>query len=144
MRTLTALRVLLYCCLTVPAMAQSTFADIHVKGHPTIYVTQASGREIKGKLATLTDEAVTITVKNSTRTFAANEVVRIERRGDSLDNGVVAGLIVAAVCLFTCAQGVSSGGQLAKVAVVNGLFAVALDAVQIGRTRIWPAAKGRR
>ena len=65
----------------------------------------------------------------------------MERRGDSLANGIVAGMVIAAVCLFTCAQGVSSGGQLAKVAALNGLFIVGLDAVHIGRTRIWPATK---
>ncbi len=142
MKAFTALRVILYCCLAVPAAAQSTFAGLHLSGRPMLYLTEASGRETKGRLASLTDDALTITVKKSTRTFTPDELRLIERRGDSLGNGIAAGLVIAGVCLFTCAQGVSSGGQLAKVAFVNGLFPVALDAVHIGRTRVWPGPPG--
>ena len=69
MRVLTVLRVLVYCCVAVPATAQSTFAGVQVNGHPTLYVTLATGRAFKGKLATLTDDALTIAIKSTTRTF---------------------------------------------------------------------------
>ena len=79
MKAITALSVLLYCLVALPAMAQSTFAGVQVKPHATLYVTEPNGVETKGRLATLTDDAVTLTLKNSTRTFTPDELVHIGR-----------------------------------------------------------------
>jgi hypothetical protein len=144
MRIMTALLVLLCGGLALPASAQTTFADLRITGHPTLYVTELTGRETKGKLSSLRDEAITLQIKGATKTFAPSEVAMIERRGDSLKNGAVAGAVVAGICLLTCAQGVSSGGQLARVAFSNAMLPVVIDAAYIGRTRIWPIKKVSR
>src|SRR5258705_3665752 len=114
MRYLTMLRVLVYCCVALPAGAQtrfaapSTFAGVKVKNHATLYVTETSNLETKGRLVSLTDQAITLQLKNAIWTFTPDEVVLIERKGDSLKNGAIAGAVIAGVCLLTCAQGVSS------------------------------------
>jgi hypothetical protein len=132
--------VALCCCTAVNAGAQ-TFSGLNLTGHPTLYVTGVDGRETRGKLATLRDDALTLQLKNAMKTFVPQEVALVERRGDSLRNGAIAGAVIAGVCMFTCLQGVSSGGQLAKVALTNAVIPVAIDALYRGRTRIWPPRK---
>jgi hypothetical protein len=68
----------------------------------------------------------------------AADVALIERRGDSLRNGVIAGLAIGGICAFTCAIELR-GGALAQAMAVNALIPVAIDALHRGRTRVWPA-----
>jgi hypothetical protein len=141
MRTLIALRVLTYCCIAIPASAQATFADLHVKGKPTVYVTNLLGRETKGKLVEVRDAVITVHTRQAIRTFTPDEVLLIERKGDSLKNGAIWGIILGAYCALVCGQGVASGREYAGVVAYNFSLPIAVDAVLPGRTRIWPVTK---
>jgi hypothetical protein len=127
------------------------FSTVQLKGMPTVYVEDRSGREVEGKLVSLTESALTIDIDGVGRTFAPAEVTKIDRRGDSLKNGA---LIGAAVGLFTGLLGDcpragtnndSKGCPGARVGYVLGGSAIwagigaGIDALIPGRTRLWPA-----
>ena len=58
----------------------------------TVSVVDASGQETRGRIATLSDVALALTVDQSRRTFAAGDVRRIDRRRrDSVGNGLLIG-----------------------------------------------------
>jgi len=82
------------------AMAQEPvrdFAQLNTRLRPgdTVWVTDAQGREIKGKIQTLAPDAITL--KGGGRTFTALDVGLIrERRRDSLINGAIIGTAVGA------------------------------------------------
>ena len=69
MRFVTALRVLIYCCLAIPAAAQSTFATVRAEALPTVFVTDLAGQETRGQLVGLTDSAVVVKTEMLTRSF---------------------------------------------------------------------------
>lgn len=134
-----------------PALRAQDFSTVQLKGMPTVYVEDRSGREVEGKLVTLTESALTINIDGVTRTFAPAEVTKVDRRGDSLKNGA---LIGAAVGLFTGLLGDcpnagnnnrSSGCPGARIGYVLGGAAIwagigaGIDALIPGRTRLWPA-----
>jgi hypothetical protein len=121
----------------VPAIAQS-FGTLDVKPGRTLFVVDPSGRETQGRLVTLSPSSLTLDVKGRARTFTPADVALIERRGDSLRNGVIAGLAIGGICVFTCAIELR-GGALAQAIAVNALIPVAIDALHRGRTRVWPA-----
>jgi hypothetical protein len=138
MRSITALRVLLYCCVAVPAMAQSTFAGVQVKGGTTLFATDHTGHETKGKLVGLTDSALMLQLKDSTRTFTPDELALIERKGDSLKNGAIVGVILGVWCAIICGQGLDSPHQLPAAVAKEVLIPIGIDAAIQGRTKIWP------
>ena len=64
----------------------------------TVYVVEASSDHVKGRVATLSDVSLTLTVDGIPRQFAPAEVNRIERRRrDSVKNGVLIGAGVGAL-----------------------------------------------
>jgi len=127
------------------------FSTVQLEGMPAVYVEDRSGREVEGRLVSLTESALTIDIDGVTRTFAPAEVTKIDRRGDSLKNGAIIG---AAVGLFTgligdCpsagSRNRSNGCPGARVGYVLGGAAIwagigaGIDALIPGRTRLWPA-----
>ena len=97
MRWMTVLRVLFYSFLAIPASAQTTFAGLNQKGVDTIFVTDRAGHETKGLLVGLTDSTVTVVTAGGPQTFVADDVVRLDRRGDSLKNGALIGMGIGIV-----------------------------------------------
>jgi len=66
---------------------RSTSSTTRLKPGDTVWVTDAQGREIKGKITSLAAEALALKADGS-RTFSAADVRLVEeRRGDSLLNG---------------------------------------------------------
>jgi hypothetical protein len=131
------------------AQAQPNFANLQPAGLPTVYVTDRSGQETRGKLLTITETSITIDVAGTPKTFASEDVSLIERRGDSLKNGAIAGMVVGAVGgifsmgLADCPGADRScpaarvGGFLLSTAFYTAV-GVGIDAMIPGRTRIWP------
>ena len=147
MRFMTVLRVLAYCCVAVPAGAQTTFANIRTEALPTLYVTDLTGHQTTGQLVGLTESALTIQTAAATRTFQASEVSHVDRKGDSLKNGTLIGLAVGVV-----GSGVLAGscmryhcrGIVPFLVLNTGIYTAigtAIDAAIPGRTRIWPWRK---
>lgn len=149
MKTLALILVL---TVAGPPLRAQDFSTVQVKGMPTVYVEDRSGREVEGKLVSLTESALTVNIDGLTRTFTPAEVTKVDRRGDSLKNGA---LIGAAVGVFTgllgdCPGAGSRNGSKgctgARVGYVFGGAAIwaaigaSIDALIPGRTRLWPAA----
>ncbi|MCA1561868.1 MAG: hypothetical protein LC804_16915 [Acidobacteria bacterium] len=71
----------------------TTFADMekHVPAGTTVYVTTSDGKEVKGKLATVSGSSMTVSLRDtSTRDFSEADVARI-RAKDPLWNGMLIG-----------------------------------------------------
>ena len=151
--TMKTAKVTLIACACVMAAGTARaqdFSSIQLKNLPVVFVQERSGAETRGRLISITPAAVAIDVDGSQRTFAAADVVKIDRRGDSLKNGA---LIGAAIGLFTgffgdCPRTSNSAGNGcpgARVAYVLGGSAVwagigaGIDALIPGRTRLWTA-----
>lgn len=133
------------------AQAQDTFANVKPGGLPIVFVTDRAGHETRGQLVRLTKDSVTIAVKEdgADRTFEIGDVSLIERHGDSLKNGAIAGMVVGMVsgglsmgiadcpgAKDSCA-GARVGMFLLSTAVYTAI-GTAIDAAISGRTRIWP------
>ena len=146
---------LIVCALVVAAGTAHAqdFSSIQLKNLPVVFVQERSGAETRGRLLSITPAAIAIDVDGSQRTFAAADVVKIDRRGDSLKNGA---LIGAAIGVFTgfigdCPRSGtnnrSNGCPGARVGYVLGGSAIwagigaGIDALIPGRTRLWPPAK---
>lgn len=67
-----------------------------VRSGKTIFVTDASARELKGVLVKVTDEALTIRVNGQEEAIPSPTVRQVERRGDSLKNGFFLGAAAGA------------------------------------------------
>jgi len=115
-----------------------------------VWVTDAQGREVQGKIHSLSPDALTLGADGS-KTFAAREVSAIrERRPDSLKNGALIGLGVggglALVACFSFAEGSDDGGWCAAVVGfyggVGAGLGVGIDALIPGQKRVAYRAPG--
>lgn len=152
------MRTVIGACLALlatacPARAQLTFDSMQLGGLPTLLVTDRAGHETRGKLVRMTDTEVTIAAEGGNRTFAVSDVLVIDRKGDSLKNGAIAGMVVGVAFgvlsagISDCPNGESrcpgtkAVGFVASAAVYAAI-GTAIDAAVQGRTRVWPA-KGK-
>ena len=146
-----AAAAVIVCALVVAtgtAHAQD-FSSIQLKNLPVVFVQERSGAETRGRLLSITPASIAIDVDSSQRTFAAADVVKIDRRGDSLKNGA---LIGAAIGVFSgffgdCPRTGNSAGNGCPGARVGYVLAgsaiwasigAGIDALIPGRTRLWP------
>jgi hypothetical protein len=150
MRLVTALAVLACCAAAVPAGAQATFGQVRAEGSPTVYVTEHSGQETRGQLVTFSESEITIKTGTVTKTFTADQVSLIERRGDSLKNGAIAGVAFGVLfALFAASEGCSGRQNGCRVGfflfgeALYGAIGAGIDALIPGRTRIWPGKPGK-
>ena len=146
MRLVTALVVLACCAAAVPAGAQATFGQVRAEGSPTVYVTEHSGQETRGQLVTFSESEITIKTGTLTKTFTHDQVSLIERKGDSLKNGALAGVAFGVLPnLFATSEGCSGRPNGCRVGfflfgeALYGAIGAGIDALIPGRTRIWPA-----
>lgn len=123
--------------------------DTRLKPGDTIWVTDAHGREIKGKFTSLAAEALTIKADGS-RTFPAADVRLVqERRDDSLRNGALIGFAIGSVgfglaCVATIDD--KDRGWCALVALGDGalgaVVGVVVDALIPGKKLVVYRAPG--
>jgi hypothetical protein len=134
-----------------PALRAQDFSTVQLKGMPTVYVEDRNGREVEGKLVSLTESALTINIDGVTRTFTPAEVTKVDRRGDSLKNGAIIGAAFGLIGVFFndcpgARGGNDNGCPGARVgyalggAAIWGAIGAGIDALIPGRTRLWPAA----
>ena len=78
--------------------APSTFPDFRTSGwnHETLSVTDRSATKVRGRVLTITDNAITLAVHGQPRTVNASNVVRIARRRAHAGRGALIGLLVGA------------------------------------------------
>jgi hypothetical protein len=96
----------------------------------TVYVVDISGQETKGRIATLSQVALTLAVDGTGRDFAADTIRRIERRRrDSVWDGVLIGAGAGALMGFAvgrtadspdCPRSGIECGQGAVIGTVGG------------------------
>lgn len=144
------LRTILLTLLLIPATASAQerlLKGLTTDGMPTVFVTDDRGVETRGNLVKLGEEAVTLLVDGQPRRLEMAHVTRIQRRGDSLKNGSIAGAIVG-LCLGILSAGAADCsdhcGVLRSVAVAAsmGIYAAAgagIDAAVKGRTDVYRA-----
>jgi hypothetical protein len=129
----------------VPCAAQEPvrdFTQLNTRLGPgdTIWVTDAQGREVKGRILSLSTDALTLE-GGSRRSFGAPDVSTIQvRRNDSLGNGALIGLGVGSgLTLVACLAGTDGSDQgwcAAAAAVYGGIGAgigVGIDALIPGK-----------
>jgi hypothetical protein len=98
----------------------------------TVYIIDSAGRETRGRVATLSDIALTIAVDDTRREFDATSVARIDRRRrDSVRNGLLIGAGAGALLGFGlgrkadspgCPRAGIECGQGAMIGTVGGAF----------------------
>jgi len=125
----------------------------------TVFVLDNAGVETRGQLLRLDREAIVVLVNGSERRFDTERVARVSRRGDSLKNGALTGLVigiaqaVAIVAIQDCRDSCdrrAMGGLLAANTVTYVALGTALDAAIRGRTVLYqaptprPAVESRR
>jgi hypothetical protein len=152
-RTLGA--ILATALLSVPALAAAQepvrdFSQLNTRLVPgdTIWVTDGQGREVKGRVAALGADAITL--EGGGRTFASPDVTTIKvRRSDSLGNGAliglgVGGLGVGLACLATT-DGPDQDWCVLAAVVYGGIGAgigVGIDALIPGKKLVAYRAPG--
>lgn len=124
------------------------FSTVRLKGLPRLYVEDRSGTEVSGTLITVSDAALVVAIDGAPRTFTPSEVTKVERRGDSLKNGLIIGAVFGMIapliadCPSRHPDGECRGGSrvafmLGGMAIWGGIGA-GIDALISGRTRVWP------
>jgi hypothetical protein len=137
-----------------PAAAQEPvrdFSQLNTRLRPgdTVWVTDAQGREVKGRIASLSSDALMLEGGGG-RSFGSADVRTIElRRNDSLGNGALIGLGVGGgLTLVACLATVEAGDQgwcAAAAAVYAGIGAgigVGIDALIPGKKLVAFRAPG--
>ena len=139
-----------------PAFAQGgapSFANVRTEGLPTIYVLDQAGVETTGTLISFTDAALVLRVNGVNgmpRTFQPSQVRRVQRKGDSLKNGLIIGAVVGGFLGAVAGGGsdcpkASSGCAAFRVVIPlisAGFYTLAgagIDALVQGRTLLWEA-----
>ena len=127
------------------------FSQLNTRLRPgdTIWVTDAQGREVKGRILSLSTDALTLEGA-SRRSFGSPDVTAIQlRRNDSLGNGALIGLGVGGgLTLVACLVSVESsdaGWCAAAAAVYGGIGAgigVGIDALIPGKKTLAYRAPG--
>jgi hypothetical protein len=120
-------------------------------GAQTVYVTDVSGKETKGRLVSWTDSGIVLQIGAITKTFAQGEAVRVDLKGDSLKNGALIGAGVGAA-IGGLTSGLADcegchGTRVSLVLVSIGMYSAigtALDALISGRRLLWRAGSSAR
>ena len=117
----------------------------------TVFVLDDRGAETTGRLLRFDEQSILLLVNGQERRIGLDHVVKIDRRGDSLKNGFLAGAVVgAAIGLLTSGLAdCRSGGQFERCpagarvvfglvsAGVYGAVGMGVDAAIPGRTTLY-------
>jgi hypothetical protein len=115
----------------------------------TVFVLDDAGVETRGQLLRLDPDAIVVLVNGSERRFDTRRVARVSKRGDSLKNGAVNGLIVGiglsvlSIATVDCGHASDCRQAQAGASILStGLYAAigtAIDAAIQGRTVVYQA-----
>lgn len=120
----------------------------------TVYVLDDTGAETSGKLVRLNPDSIVILADGGERRFDAARIRRVQKRGDSIRNGVIIGAVVGAV-LGGISAGIADcpGVDQSCAGARAGMFVVStsvytaigagIDALVVGRTTLYTAAPAR-
>jgi len=126
--------------VALPAAAQEGFPQ--VKAGESVRVTDLSGSRLAGRIEALTNDALTV----QGRVLGVAQVAKIERKGDSLWNGLAigagAGLLLPLLPTESCSNQ-STAGCVASGIVTGALLGLAIDAIHRGYTTVYRAGHGK-
>ncbi len=129
------------CAARQPARA---FLDLQerVRSGNTVYVTDYAGMEMKGKIVDLSASALVLDVNGTHRRLDQGTVQSVQRRGDSLWNGMLIGVAVGASAMLLAdpryepcandAQKLCANAQMAQRVLAIGIMGAtgaAIDAL---------------
>jgi hypothetical protein len=140
--------------LLTPRLAQAQqslggWRGLNPSSLDTVYVTDDAGRTTEGKLLKLDTDSLVMLVNGAEQRFGATQILRIEKRGDSLKNGALIGATIG-VIMGSLMAGISdcpdsecgAGYHVTLFAVGTGIYTAigtAIDAMIVGRTRVFEA-----
>lgn len=114
-----------------------------LKSGETVFVTDGSGRETRGRFATVSDSGLTLSVDGQFFDIASKDIREVARRGDSMKNGFLIGAGVGAGLSAVVAAAYQTPAYLAIGAPINaafwGGFGVLVDYLIKGRTVVFRA-----
>ena len=152
MRQMVGICVCLLAAAEAGAQTVSPELTSAVAKHRSVRVTNDAGEEFGGRLLSLDDKVFVLQTKNGDLPFSFQRVSTIYRRGDSLRNGLIVGLVAGTVIgllsslgtndcstpgiVYPCESSRAStiGGAIAGLTIVS----VGIDALWRGWTRIYP------
>lgn len=117
------------------------------RGAPVTVTLKEHSRVFDARLVSLDQRNVEVDWNGRRHVFRLEEVLRIEKRPDSLVNGAVIGAaILGGWCALVCGQGQSSegsaGGVIAGAAALGAAIGAGVDALQHDRGSLYPTASG--
>jgi hypothetical protein len=148
----TLLIVLFVSSAAVGQEADETAQRPRVPHGATIFVLDKQGVEHRGRFVRFDGQELVMSVGEDERGYKRDVIARIERSGDSLKNGAIAGAIVGGLMglLAASLQAEDLGQWIKGVAISTGFYTAigtGVDAAVQGRTRVyqsWPAAPVRQ
>ena len=143
-----AAAILALALLALPALAAAQepvrdFAQLNTRLRPgdTIWVTDAQGREVKGRILSLGAEELTLEGRGD-RAFRAPDVTAITvRRSDSLGNGALIGLAVGGLGTGLACLATAEGQDKEWCVLVSAVYAGIGSAIGVGIDAMMPGKK---
>ena len=139
---------LIWLATSASAQGVATFADLPVRLDigDGVTVEDRSGAAVKGTVLRLTPEEIVVTAKGAERVFLSTDVRRVQKRGDSLANGIKIGAIAGGAlgCAFAVGfSGEARGGDcVAGLLIFGGVglgLGLAIDGAHAGSTTVFSA-----
>ena len=115
-------------------LAQDAWSDLRSEGLSTVYVLDDTGQETTGELLQLDADALVLLVEGTERRFEAEQIIRLDKRGDSVRNGLLIGVAIGAVLGL-----MSDAGPLVGALGFGGI-GLGIDALRRGRTTLYEAS----
>ena len=148
----TAVFCVVYAVMSSALWAQTpgapTDATTVLRPEMTVWITDTSGREQRGRVIKVTPELITLAADGDVRQMRASEVTRIrERQGDPVWHGAVVGAgVMLATGLSLCRlmepwDACDDPGPIVQMAAVGGGIGVAVDALVRGRRTVYEAPR---
>jgi hypothetical protein len=148
--------VALFVVMPLGLVAQEPFTDVQyaLRTGDDVFVTDETGLETRGRVTEVHPFTLRLRVNGADRLWRWSDIDRLERRGDSLKNGIIAGLTTGGILGFfsiIAAFDAGGGGEAFPLLLSDGQIAMifgvsmgigagigaGLDALVPGRTLLY-------
>jgi hypothetical protein len=127
-----AISVVIAMFIPFTALAQSAASSLgdlqkHVKPGQIIVVTDAAGRNTKGKFVAVLGDSLVLSIPEEHR-FPEGDIAEVKRNDPVWNGAVIGGLALGIWCAMICGQGLDSRNQLLPVVAANAGFGALIGA----------------